>query len=259
MRTQSLSQGNGVKVNGHSHAVEDEGPTRKTAIIGMACRLPGQVSTPEDLWKLCARRRSAWSEMPRSRFNQKAFNHPNAQRSGAFNNQGGHFLDDDVSRFDAPFFNITLQEAISLDPQQRILLECTFEALENAGISKQSLAGRNVGVFAGGSYADYEVRNVRDLDTIPMHQATGGAMTMHANRISYYFDFHGPSFTVDTACSSSLTALHLACQSLRNGECSMAVVACAHLNLTPDLFVSMSLSRSVNLFLYFYTMFRTVL
>lgn len=230
-------------VNGHSHAVENDGPTSKTAIIGMACRLPGQVSNPEDFWKLCARRRSAWSEMPSSRFNQAAYQHPNAQRSGTFNNKGGHFLDDDVSRFDAPFFNITLLEAISLDPQQRILLECTFEALENAGISKQSLAGRNVGVFAGASYPDYEGRNLRDLETIPMHQSTGNAITMQANRISYYFDFNGPSFTVDTACSSSLTALHLACQSLKNGECSMAVVCAAHLNLTPELFISMSLSR----------------
>ena len=223
------------------HLAQDKPPV-PIAIVGLACRLPGQASTPDDFWKLCARGRNAWSEMPRSRFNQAAFHHPDPQRTGAFNPQGGHFLDD-PARFDAPFFNITLEEARSLDPQQRLSLECTYEALENAGIPKQSLSGRNVGVFAGASFSDYDVRNLRDLDTVPMHEITGNALSLQSNRISYYFDLRGPSFTIDTACSSSLTALHLACQSLRAGESSAAIVSGAHLNLTPDIFVSMSLAR----------------
>lgn len=152
-------------------------------------------------------------------------------------------MTEDVGLFDAPFFNVTEKEAISMDPQQRLLLECTYEALENGGIPKEKLVGKDVGVFVGGSFADYELNNCRDTDTAPMYQATGCASSVLAGRISYYFDFKGPCFTVDTACSSSLTALHLACQALANGECSYAVVASAHLNLLPDYFVIMSMSR----------------
>ena len=213
------------------------------AIIGMGCRLPGDVSSPEEFWELCSRARSGWSEIPKSRFNHAAFHHPNPDKIGCYNPQGGHFLEEDLALFDAPFFQLTEKEAISLDPQQRLLLECTYEALENGGIPKQSLVGQNVGVFVGGSFADYELNNCRDPDTAPMYQATGCAAALLANRLSYYFDFSGPSFTVDTACSSSLSALHLACQSLRSGESSQAIVASCHLNILPDYFITMSMSR----------------
>jgi len=209
----------------------------------MGCRLPGDVSNPDEFWELCSRARSGWSQIPKSRFNHDAFHHPNPDKMGCYNPEGGHFLDEDVGLFDAPFFNITEKEAISLDPQQRLLLERTYEALENGGLRKQDFAGQNVGVFVGGSFADYELRNCRDTDTTPMYQATGCAQSLLANRISYYFDFSGPSFTVDTACSSSLSALHLACQSLRDGESSQAIVASCHLNILPDYFITMSMSR----------------
>lgn len=225
-------------------ANDGEKPT-PVAIVGMACRLPGQVSSLESFWELCSRGRSGWSEMPESRFKAAGFYHPNPDRVGCFNPKGAHFLEEDVAYFDAPFFNITVQEARSLDPQQRLLLECSYEALENGGITKESLRGRDVGVFVGGSPSDYEVQNYRDVATIPMHHATGCATALQSNRISYYFDLKGPSMTVDTACSSSLTALHLACQSLKSKECSAALVGGCHLNLLPDPFVSMSLSRSV--------------
>ncbi|KAJ5484831.1 hypothetical protein N7539_004819 [Penicillium diatomitis] len=213
------------------------------AIVGMACRLPGQVSSLESFWELCSRGRSGWSEMPQSRFNAAAFYHPNPDRTGCFNPRGAHFLDEDIEFFDAPFFNITVQEARAMDPQQRLLLECAYEALENGGVTKQELQGRNVGVFVGGSTAEYEIRNLRDIATCPMYAATGSATSLQSNRISYYFDLKGPSMTVDTACSSSLTALHLACQSLRSKECSAALVGGCHLHVVPDTFVSMSLSR----------------
>lgn len=213
------------------------------AIIGYSCRLPGQVTTPSELWELCTRRRSGWSPVPEDRFSFGAFHHPNPSKVGAFNPAGGYFLQEDIARFDAPFFNVTNQEAISMDPQQRMLLECSYEALESAGIPKERLAGRNVGVFVGGSFPDYEINNVRDVETIPMYQATGSAPALQSNRISYFFDFRGPSFTVDTACSSSLVALHQAAQSLRSGESSEALVAGCHLNILPDLFVSMSMSQ----------------
>jgi acyl transferase domain-containing protein len=213
------------------------------AIIGYACRLPGQVTSPSELWELCTRARSGWSPIPKDRFSLEAFHHPNPSKVGAFNPVGGYFLDEDIARFDAPFFNLTVQEATSMDPQQRLLLECSYEALESAGIPKENLARRNVGVFAGGNFADYELNNMRDIETIPMHQATGCAPSLQSNRISYFFDLQGPSITVDTACSSSLVALHYAVQSLRSGESKEALVAGCRLNVVPDLFVSMSMSQ----------------
>ena len=229
---------NGTHADAH-HGSNDQ----PNAIVGMACRLPGAVDTPSSLWELCCRSRSAWSEVPVSRFNAKGYYHPTPGRGGSFYYQGGHFLEEDVGLFDAPFFSITKQEALSMDPQQRLLLECTYEALESAGISKQSLANQPVGVFVGGSHSEYNVRNLKDTETIPMFGATGCAPSLQSNRISYYFDLKGPSVTVDTACSSSLTALHLACRSLASGESEIAIVAACHLNLLPEQSISMSLSR----------------
>lgn len=215
------------------------------AIIGYACRLSGQVSSPGDLWELCTRGRSGWCPIPKDRFDSGAYHHPNPSKSGTTNPIGGYFLDEDVSRFDAPFFNVTVQEAISMDPQQRLLLETSYEALESAGIPKESLAGRNVGVFVGGNFSDYELRNLRDIETTPVYQATGNAASLQSNRISYCFDLSGPSLTIDTACSSSLVALHYAVQSLRSGESKEALVGGCRLNILPDYFVSMSMSQLV--------------
>ncbi|KAJ5902202.1 hypothetical protein N7495_002730 [Penicillium taxi] len=216
---------------------------KRMAIVGMSCRLPGQVSNVEEFWDLCSRGRSAWSPIPKNRFNADSFYHPNHDRPGCFNAQGAHFLDEDVGLFDAPFFNMTRQEACSLDPQQRIMLECVYEALENAGIPSQDIVGSNAGVFVGGSFPDYDINNTRDPEAIPMFSATGTAIALQSNRVSYYFDLHGPSITVDTACSASLTALHLAIQSIKNGECSIAIVGGCHLNLLPEGFVSMTRQR----------------
>ncbi|KAI8939049.1 hypothetical protein NX059_004887 [Plenodomus lindquistii] len=213
------------------------------AIIGMSCRFPGNVSTPDEFWELLARGRTGFSTIPTSRFSQERFFHPNPGKSGTTNARGGNFLTHDLKAFDAPFFGFTQQEAVSLDPQQRLLLECTFEALEGAGIPTHKVVGENVGVFVGGTFSEYEADLFRDSETIPMHQATGCAMAMQSNRISHFFDFRGPSFTVDTACSSSLVAIHNACQSLRNGESSMAIAAGVHLNMLPEFWISYSMSR----------------
>ncbi|ESZ94375.1 BcPKS8, polyketide synthase [Sclerotinia borealis F-4128] len=213
------------------------------AIVGMSCRLPGNVSTPDEFWELCSRARSGWSEIPKERFDTASFYHPNPGKAGCFNAAGGNFLKEDVGLFDAPFFSLTAQEATSMDPQQRILLECTFEALESAGIPKHEIVGKDVGVFVGGSFSEYESGSFVDADSIPMYQATGCAFAMQSNRISHFFDLRGPSFTMDTACSSSLVALHQACQSLRNGECKSAIVGGCHLNMLPETWISMSNSR----------------
>ncbi|KAJ5340883.1 hypothetical protein N7541_010007 [Penicillium brevicompactum] len=204
------------------------------------------VTSPSDLWELCTRARSGWSPIPKDRFSVDAFHHPNPSKVGCFNPKGGYFLEEDLARFDAPFFNLSVQEATSMDPQQRMLLECSYEALESAGIPKENIARRKVGVFAGGNFSDYELNNVRDMDTIPMYQATGCAPSLQSNRLSYFFDLRGPSITVDTACSSSLVALHYAVQSLRGGESEEALVVGCHLNIIPDLFVSTSMSQLLN-------------
>lgn len=143
------------------------------AIVGLSCRLPGNVATPGEFWELCARARSGYSEIPKERFDTSSFQHPNPGKAGCANPVGGHFLNVDFRKFDAPFFSLTEKEAISMDPQQRLLLEGTFEALENAGIPKGDIVGKNVGVFVGGSFPEYESHLFRDTDTIPMHQATG--------------------------------------------------------------------------------------
>ncbi len=213
------------------------------AIIGMACRLPGDVSSPPEFWEMLSRNRSGFTEIPKKRFNASTFYHPNAGKGGSLLPVGGNFLDCDLEKFDAPFFGLTEKEAISLDPQQRLLLECTFEALESAGIPKHEIIGKDVGVFVGGSFPEYESHLFRDSDTIPMHQATGCAYAMQSNRISHFFDLRGPSFTADTACSSSMVAIHLACQSLRLGESSIALVGGCHLNMMPEFWISFSTSR----------------
>jgi hypothetical protein len=143
------------------------------AIVGMSCRFPGNVSTPDEFWELCARARTGFTEIPKDRFDKNRFFHPNPGKGGTTNARGGNFLQADLTAFDAPFFSFTAQEATSLDPQQRLLLECTFEALESAGIPKHSIVGKNIGCFVGGSFSEYEADLFRDPETIPMHQATG--------------------------------------------------------------------------------------
>lgn len=143
------------------------------AIVGMSCRLPGNVATPDEFWELCSRARSGWSEIPKERFENASFHHPNPGKRGCFNAVGGNFLKEDLGLFDAPFFSLTAQEATSMDPQQRLLLECTFEALDSAGIPKHEIVGKEVGVFIGGSFSEYESQLFQDTETIPMYQATG--------------------------------------------------------------------------------------
>ena len=233
---------------GEHHAGEEAADLIPLAIVGMACRLSDGVESAEDLWRMCSLSRSGWTEMPSDRFKHENFYHPDPAKLGSYNAKGACFLKEDISLFDAGFFDITAQEAIAMDPQQRLLLECAYEALENAGMTKESVAGSDTGVFVGGSTADYDYHLQGDLQASPMYAALGCEPSILANRISYCFDLRGPSLTIDTACSSSLVALHVACQSLRSGEASQAIVGGAHLNLTPNMFVKMSSQRSVFVF-----------
>ncbi|KAI5457747.1 hypothetical protein BGZ63DRAFT_474832 [Mariannaea sp. PMI_226] len=208
-------------------------PPAPIAIVGMSCRVSGDT--------LISRSRDGWAPIPTDRFSSDAYYHPNPQKMGCFNQKGGYFMRHNLSKFDAPFFHVTEQEAIAMDPQQRQLLECAYEALENAGFPKTSIAKSNMGVFVGGRTSDYRVGALRDLNQVPVFDATGNHSCIQAGRISYYFDLHGPCFTVDTACSSSLHALHLAVQSIRSGESESAIVAGCNVHLQPDDMVSMSM------------------
>ncbi|KAK4175201.1 putative polyketide synthase [Triangularia setosa] len=207
------------------------------AIIGTGCRFPGGATSPSRLWQLLANPIDVSQRVPASRFNIDAFYHPDGEYPGTTNSPSAYFLDQDHRVFDASFFSITPKEAEAIDPQQRLLLEVVYEALESAGYSLQQYAGARVGVFAGVMTADYDTLSQRDELTTSQYYATGNARSMVSNRLSYFFDFKGPSMTIDTACSSSLVALHQAVLSLRSGDCEMACVTGANLILTPEQFI----------------------
>ncbi|KAH9897328.1 putative polyketide synthase [Xylariomycetidae sp. FL2044] len=219
------------------------GDTMPIAIVGMSCRFPGDATNPSKLWDMLCEGRSAWSSIPKEKFNAEAFFHPDPERNGAINVEGGHFLKEDIGRFDASFFNISPNEAKAIDPQQRLQLESAYEALENAGIPLEKVAGSNTSVYVGVFGKDYAEMLSRDPENAPVYTATGNGFAILSNRISYFFDLKGPSVTLDTACSASLTALHLACQSLRTGESKMAIVGGTNMIHSPDMMVCMSLLR----------------
>ncbi|KAJ5154650.1 uncharacterized protein N7500_010089 [Penicillium coprophilum] len=214
--------------------------TMPIAIIGMSCRFPGDVTTPERLWQMCADGRNTWSQTKEGRFNLNRFYHPQGDKIGSTNAKGGHFLDEDISLFDASFFNFTTEVANAMDPQLRIQLESVYEAMESAGITITQVAGSLTSVFSGACFRDYHDSLMQDVDNIPRYFLTGNGAAMFSNRISHFFDLRGPSLTVDTGCSTSLVALHLACQSLRSGESKMAIVGGANLLLNPHMFISLS-------------------
>ncbi|CAO2658326.1 Nn.00g060490.m01.CDS01 [Neocucurbitaria sp. VM-36] len=210
------------------------------AVIGFGCRFPGDVTSSEKLWELLVEKKSARREVPSDRYNVDAFYHPDGDRYGTSNNRAGHFLTEDISLFDAPFFSISPAEAMAMDPMQRLLLEVTYEALENSGTPLSKVSGSKTSCFVGCFTKDYEEMQRRDMELAPKYQSTGASQTMLSNRLSYFFDLKGPSVTLDTACSSGLVAVHLACQSLRTGESSMAVVGGSNLILSPDIQIEMS-------------------
>lgn len=205
------------------------------AIIGLACRLPGEVNDLDALWDFCSKAKCATSTLPKDRFDASHHFHPARPKEGHSYAKAGSFLQD-VATFDAPLFNIAEAEAKSMDPQQRLMLETTYLALENAGINIASLSGRaDVGVFAAGAQIEYQERFKIDPHRSPVYAATSSAVTMFANRISYFLNLKGPSITVDTACSSALTALHLAVESIKRGECTTAIVSGSCLQLSPHM------------------------
>ena len=222
-------------------ALEGSAP-EPLAVVGLGCRFPGGADSPAAFWELLRRGDDAITEVPRDRWDVDAYYHPDPDMPGKMATRFGGFLHD-VDRFDAQFFGITPREAASMDPQQRLLLEVAWEALEDAGQAPDGLTGSATGVFVGMCNADYFHRIVRgDAAGLDAYVATGGAHSVAAGRVAYLLGLQGPNVAIDTACSSSLVAVHLACQSLRNGECRMALAGGVNLILAPE--TSIILSRA---------------
>ncbi|KAF9886948.1 hypothetical protein FE257_010689 [Aspergillus nanangensis] len=210
------------------------------AIIGTGCRFPGGCDSPSKLWELLRQPRDVLKEIPDTRFSVDGFYHPDNAHHGTSNVRHSYLLDEDLGRFDAQFFGIKPIEANALDPQQRLLMETVYESLEAAGLSMNRLQGSDTAVYVGVMSADYTDLIGRDLETFPTYFATGTARSILSNRLSYFFDWHGPSLTLDTACSSSLIAMHHAVQTLRSGQSSLAVVAGSNLILGPEQYIAES-------------------
>ncbi|TGJ82083.1 hypothetical protein E0Z10_g6697 [Xylaria hypoxylon] len=208
------------------------------AIVGSGCRFPGGSNSPSKLWELLKNPRDLSTKVPDTRFNVDTFYHPEATHHGTTNATKSYFLEEDVSQFDAGFFNIQPMEGEAIDPQQRLLLETVYDSLCAAGLRMEKLRGSSTAVYVGMMCDDWSTMVSRDWESLPTYAATGLARSIVSNRISYFFDWHGPSMTIDTACSSSLVAVHHAIQSLRSGESQVAVASGTNLILSPAMYIS---------------------
>ena len=208
------------------------------AIIGMGCRFPGAES-PQAFWEGLMNGFDAIGEIPPDRWDTHRYYHPDPTHPGTMYSRQGGFLSY-IDQFDAAFFGISPTEASRIDPQQRLLLEVSWEALEDAGLVPQHLAGSPTGVFIGLCNSDYGILQKQDAGSMNAYTNAGISGSIASNRISYLFDFQGPSLSVDTACSSSLVALHLACESLWRGESSLALVGGVSILLDPTWSVGFS-------------------
>ncbi|ORY08585.1 hypothetical protein BCR34DRAFT_603445 [Clohesyomyces aquaticus] len=210
------------------------------AVIGLAFQFPQDATSPSSFWKLLVEGRSARTEVPKDRFNADSYYRAKGPKTGTIVSQHGHFLSEDLAKFDAPFFSISSQEAESMDPQQRFMLETSYHALENAGIPLEKIQNTKTSVHVGSFSHDFELMRQLDMELPATYTATGGASSILANRISWFYNLKGQSVTVDTACSSSLVALHLACETIRSGDAEMALAGGSNIICAPESSVGLS-------------------
>ncbi|KAI0451648.1 putative polyketide synthase [Xylaria acuta] len=231
-----------MPVAGSNGGQSDIGPDKMmpVAVVGVACRFPGDAISPGAFLDMLIKGHSAWSEVPGNRYNIDAYWHPSKERIGTTTARGGHWMKEDPALFDASVVSMTAAEAATLDPQLRMLMEVTFECLENAGMPIEGLARSDTSVFVASSSKEYPYMMFDDINNMPLHAAVGSGTTMLANRLSHFYDLRGPSITLDTACSGGLVATHFGCQSIRSGESRMSLVAASQLMLLPDSAVALS-------------------
>lgn len=210
------------------------------AIVGMGCRFPGGASSPSKLWDLLNNPTEVAQDIPSSRFNVDRFYHKVGSHHGTTNIRQAYLLSENVREFDAKFFSVPPGEAEAIDPQQRILLEVAYEALETSGHTLSDLSGSDTGVFVGLMSQDYFALNGQDVNSVPTYAASGTAASNASSRLSYFFNWHGPSMTIDTACSSSMVAVNEAVQSLRTGTSRVAVACGTNLCLSAFTFITLS-------------------
>ncbi|OBK23303.1 polyketide synthase [Mycobacterium asiaticum] len=209
------------------------------AVVGIGCRFPGDVVGPESFWDLLVEGRNAISPVPADRWDAEAFYDPDPLTPGRMTTKWGGFVPD-IAGFDAEFFGITPREAAAMDPQQRMLLEVAWEALEHAGITPDSLSGTRAGVMMGVYFNEYQSMLAANPDNVDAYTGTGNAHSITVGRISYLLGLRGPAVAVDTACSSSLVAIHLACQSLRLRETDLALAGGVSVTLRPETQIAIS-------------------
>ena len=210
----------------------EKAQTEPIAIVGMSCRFPFGANSPEAFWELLQSGTDGITEIPPQRWNLDDYYDSQPDAKGKVYTRHGGFLNQPIDQFDADFFGLSPREAQQTDPQQRLLLEVAWEAMERGGMSASDLRGSQTGVFIGMMTQDYSDFS-QNPELVDLYTGTGNAMSVAAGRLSYIFGFHGPTLTVDTACASSLVSVHLACQSLRNSECEIALAGGVNLMLTP--------------------------
>ncbi|KAH8760586.1 putative polyketide synthase [Diaporthe sp. PMI_573] len=217
------------------------------AVVGSSFRLPGGANDIEELWKLLESGESSWQSVPVDRYNEEAFYHPDpGDPNGTNSHPGSHFISRDIRDFDHGFFRFSKGQAAATDPQQRLVMELTYEALESGGITCESLAATATSVYTACFTADYERQLDKDPLDVPTYYATGTGRALLSNQLSHMLDLRGPSLTLDTACSGGLVGLHQACQDLRSGESNTAIVAAVNLILRPDQAIGLSNLRMVS-------------
>ncbi|ETR74506.1 MAG: hypothetical protein OMM_00152 [Candidatus Magnetoglobus multicellularis str. Araruama] len=238
---------NQTKISANEKSFQREEIDDPIAVIGIGCKFPGGADNKDLFWDLLLNGVNHISEIPKDRFSIDSYYHNKPATQGKISFKSGAFIEN-IDQFDPNFFGISPREAACMDPQQRILLEVTWEALENAACDFQKIKNSNTGVFIGVGQNDYGrlEMNKNNPDHISVYSGTGNLASFGPGRISYILGLQGPAMAIDTACSSSLTAIHLACESLQSKESDMAIAGGVHLIMTPEVSLFLSMSRSVS-------------